>query len=110
MKSSTSVATRSATFKVIGVQYVCMVTDEHREAFDSMADTFNLLMGAKTGKLSTPQTVDIRFPGDKAEAIGSARHVCEEVEDAGYTASEEYVEPASGDGDAHIVRVTVEDA
>lgn len=66
--------------------------DEIQDEWNSIADTFHLLMGAKTGALPTPMKATLTFDGTEAEARGSLRHVCEQVEDEGYDVTTEHVE------------------
>lgn len=85
--------------------------DQASELFSDISDTFNILMGAKQGKLEPPVEIEPGFNGDKAHAMGSARHIAEQIEDAGYTVETTYlgeVEATFGD-ERHEMRITVED-
>lgn len=66
--------------------------DEIQDEWNSIADTFHLLMGAKQDDLPTPMTWTLGFDGSEAEARGSLRHVVEQVEDEGYDVTTEHVE------------------
>ena len=86
--------------------------EDAKEAFSEMGDNFNLMMGAKTGKLETPISITTSFSGSLAEATGSARHVCDFIEEAGhgYEATEEHIEevkPISSDGERYQFEISV---
>lgn len=87
--------------------------EDAEEAFQGMADNFDLLMGAKTGKLETPASIVTSFSGPLTEATGSARHVCDFIEEAGngYLADEEHlgeVESLPSNDERHEFRISVQ--
>lgn len=87
-----------------------MVDDQIQDEWDSIANTFNLLMGAKQGALPTPMETTLGFNSDEAEARGSLRHVCEQVEDEGYAVTTEHIEEAESavtEGERHIFTVSI---
>lgn len=69
-----------------------MAETDDQQIFDSVATSFKLLLGAKQGSLQPPVEAEIQLPGKLAEAMGSARHMHEEIEDAGYEVEHEHVE------------------
>jgi hypothetical protein len=86
--------------------------EDAKETFDEMSDNFNILMGAKTGKLETPVSIETSFSGTLAEATGSARHVCDFIEEAehGYEANEEHLQeakPLPSNEERHRFKITV---
>lgn len=87
--------------------------EELEDAFNSMTDTFRLIMGAKKGRLEPPVDLEVELTGDQAEAIGSARQICDEICEQGYNASEEYIrelEPLFDDRNdgRHLIKIVVE--
>jgi len=86
--------------------------EDAKEAFGEISDNFNILMGAKTGKLEPPVSIETSFSGSLAEATGSARHVCDFIEEAGhgYEADEEHLgkaEPLPSNDERHRFKITV---
>lgn len=86
--------------------------EEAKEAWDEISDNMNLVMGAKAGKLEPPVSIKTSFGGSLAEATGSARHVCDFIEEAGhgYEATEEHLEetkPLPSGEERHRFRITV---
>lgn len=84
---------------------------DEQELFDSMASTLKLLMGSKQGRLQPPVTIRVPFKGEKAEAMGSARHIASKVADNGYETETEYVEEIGEvlGSQYHRMRITVTD-
>lgn len=73
-----------------------MVSEEVKELVnDELSEigaSFDLLMGASVEKLDTPIEQTISTSGDdEAEALGSARHIAEEIEEYGYTVEIEHL-------------------
>lgn len=86
--------------------------EDAEEVFAELSDNFDLLMGAKTGKLETPVSIETSFSGSLAEATGSARHTCDFIEEAenGYKASEEHLgeaQPLPSGDKRHRFKITV---
>lgn len=86
--------------------------EDAKEVFDELSENFNLMMGAKAGKLETPVSIQTSFSGSLAETTGSARHVCDFIEDAGhgYEADEEHLgeaDPLPSSEERHRFRITV---
>lgn len=89
-------------------------TDIAEEVMGELGETFDLLMSAKSGTLSSePRTIETTFTGDKSEAIESARTLVEEVAtEASVRIHEEYigeVDPIPGsDEPRHQVNIVID--
>jgi hypothetical protein len=78
--------------------------------FDGMSKTMHTILDAKEGQLSTPRTIEIEFTGTKAEAMGSARHVADMIQESGYTTDTEWVEevdPIPGTDERHSMKIEI---
>lgn len=60
------------------------------EIWNELSNSFNIMMGAQTGKLETPFTIETSTGGNRAEAEGSIRHICEFIEETDYDYQAEY--------------------
>lgn len=66
--------------------------DKAMAQFDSMRETFHLLMGAKQRELETPVVIEAGFNGAEPDARESARLVADAVESEGYDVDINYIE------------------
>lgn len=73
--------------------------DIAQEMFGELMNSFNLMMGAKTGELDTPTEATISTTGkSEAEALGSARLIAEEIEETEHGYSVELDDLGETDG------------
>jgi len=80
------------------------------DVWDEVTESYSMMMGAKLGKLETPVTVVTSASGDRSEAEGSIRHICEFIEEAGhgYETAHEWIEETEGlSGPRHRYEVSV---
>ena len=84
--------------------------EDENKVFEGMNQTFRLIMDAKHGTLNTPVDIEIGFTGEKAEAMGSARHIADVVSECGYETTTEHLEetaPIPGTDERQNMRIVV---
>lgn len=89
-------------------------TDPENRVMSNLADTFDLIMSAKTDQFGQlPATYSIEFSGGEIKARGSARHVADEIRQQGYSCELEYegeAKPVPGlDADRYAFTLIVDD-
>lgn len=86
------------------------MNEQHKRVFTEVSDSFHALMGAKEGKLDTPVSFETSFSGTHAEALGSARHTAEVIEESGYEVEIDHLgesEPLPSQDERHRFKMTV---
>lgn len=103
----------SGTFMGFACEDHSMDQDEH-DVFAGMNKVMTTILDASEDQVQTPLTMEIEFTGTKTEAMGSARHVADMIEEADGeieyftdTSHVTEVDPIPGTDERHKMRIMV---